>query len=384
MSNYIDMQQRYEFDVYPKRDLTIVRGEGSKLYDENGNEYIDCTAGIGVANIGHSNNYLADRVSEQIRRLTVNPGIFYNDVKALFLEKLHLFAPNYLRKTFLCNSGTEAIESAIKFARFNTGKTDFICAMKSFHGRTLGALSATFKNEYKKDFQPLVPGFKFAPLNKYERFEELVDNNTAGVILELIQGEGGINIAEVEFVRKIRKMCDDKKLLLIIDEIQTGVGRTGKFLSIEHYNVKSDILCMAKALGGGIPIGAVLCGDNIETPKGKHGSTFGGNPIACSAGLAVLEIIEQNNLIDEARAKGEYLLSNIKLIDSNLIRTVRGAGLMIGLELKVKVRPILLQMMENGILALSAGSTVIRLLPPLSISYAEIDEVLRVLNKILA
>ncbi len=373
MKDYIQLQSQYEFDVYPKRELTIVRGKGAKVHDDKGNEYIDCVAGIGVANIGHSNEYFIDRVNEQIKKLVVNPGIFYNDSKALFLERLHSFAPKNLTKTFMCNSGAEAIEAAIKFARFNTGKTDFICAMKSFHGRTLGSLSATYKKEYKEAFQPLVPGFKFAPFNKFERFEELVDENTAGIILEVIQGEGGINIAELEFLKKIRELCDEKNILLIIDEIQTGVGRTGKFLAIEHYGIKADILCMAKALGGGIPIGAVLCSENLEIPKGKHGSTFGGNPLASAAGLAVLDILAKDNLIKLSEEKGEYLISKLRSIDSDKVRLVKGRGLMIGIELKTKVKPYIMKLMENNILALPAGATVIRLLPPLVITYEELD-----------
>lgn len=383
MNGIIEKQQKYEFDVYPKREIVITRGKDAKVYDDRGNEYIDCAAGIGVANIGHSNEYFISNVSAQLEKLIVNPGIFYNNVKAEFLKKLHSFLPKNFTKTFLCNSGTEAIEAAIKFTRFNTGKTDFVCAMKSFHGRTLGSLSATFKKEYRDVFEPLVPGFKFAPFNKYERFEELVDDNTAGIILELIQGEGGINIAEKEFVRKIRKLCDEKGIYLIIDEIQTGVGRTGRFLAAEHYEVQADIICMAKALGGGVPIGAVICDSKLELPKGKHGSTFGGNPLASAAGLAVLDILESENLIEKARSNGEYFLKLLNEIDSPLIRSVRGRGLMIGVELKTKVRPFIEEMMSNKLLVLPAGTTVIRLLPPLNISIRELDIVSSIIAKTL-
>ncbi len=383
MNNIIELQSRFEFDVYPKREIAFVKGLGTKLYDAAGNEYLDCAAGIGVGNIGHSNKQFISDVTEQLNKLVINPGIFYNDTKAKFLEKLHSFVPKNLTRTFLCNSGTEAIEAAIKFTRFTTGKKNFVCAMKSFHGRTMGSLSATFKKEYKDAFQPLVPGFSFAPFNKFDKFEQLVDDDTAGIILELIQGEGGINIAEKEFIQNIRKLCDDKGIILIIDEIQTGVGRTGKFLAIEHYGIEADILCMAKALGGGIPIGAVLCSDKIDLPRGKHGSTFGGNPLACTAGLSVLNIIENDNLIENAQTNGYYFYEKLKNIDSNLIRDIRSIGLMIGIELKTKVKPYLEKLLSKNVVALPAGTTVIRLLPPLTITKKEIDSVVTIVKDTL-
>ncbi len=383
MRDIIELQSNYEFDVYPKRELTIVKGSGAKVYDENGTEYIDCVAGIGVASVGHANKLLAERVSKQMNTLSVNPGIFYNDAKALFLEKLMKFTPVNLNRAFLSNSGAEAIEGAIKFARYNTGKTDFVCAMKSFHGRTLGSLSATFKKEYKDIFHPLVPGFRFAPLNNLDKFKEQINGDTAGIIIELIQGEGGINICDIEFVKGLRELCDENDILLIVDEIQTGVGRTGKFLAIERYGVEADIICMAKALGGGVPIGAILCSDKLEIPVGKHGSTFGGNPIASAAGLAVLDYLESENLINQAEEKGEYFISKLRELNSDLIRNVRGKGLMIGIELKTKVKPYLLKLMEKKVLALPAGTTVIRLLPPLVISYEEIDLVVKTLGEVL-
>jgi len=375
MTDYMAIQKQYEFDVYPKRDIVLVKGKGAKVWDIEGKEYIDCSTGHGVANIGHCNEMVARAIAEQAQTLITCDGTYYNDKKALLLQKLISIAPSNLKKAFLCNSGTETIEAAIKFARYSTKKKNFVCANRGFHGRTLGSLSATFQPKYKEDFEPLVPGFKFAPFNNFEKLVAEVDDQTAGIILEIVQGEGGVYIGDGDYFQQVRQLCNEKGILLIIDEVQTGFCRTGKIFACQHHDIQPDILCVAKGIAGGIPMGAVLCSDKIEVPIGKHGSTFGGNPLACAAALAAIDFMIDNKLDIQAAEKGSYFMEKLNRYNSSRVREIRQIGLMIGIELKEKVTPYLIQLMESGVLALPAGLLVLRLLPPLTISFEEIDEV---------
>lgn len=383
MIDYKELQTKYEFDVFPKRDIVLVKGKDATLWDDKGNEYIDCAAGIGVASIGHSNPYLAKALSEQAQTLITCPGTFYNDTKAKFLEVLVNVAPSNFTKAYLCNSGAEAVESAIKFARYSTKKTDFIATMKGFHGRTLGALSATFKKEYREDFEPLVPGFSFVPFNNFEKMEEAVTDKTAGIIVEVVQGEGGINIADKEFLQSIDALCKERGIKFIVDEIQTGFCRTGRFFAHERYDIKPDMMCLAKAIAGGFPVGAVLLNDSIEIPPSKHGTTYGGNPLACAAGLASIQFMKDNKLDERAESLGEYFVSLLDVSKLSKIREIRHLGLMIGIELKEKVKPYLEELMKRKIIALPAGTTVIRLLPPLVITEVQLKIVADNLSEIL-
>ena len=375
MTDYMAIQKQYEFDVYPKRDIVLVKGKGAKVWDIEGKEYIDCSTGHGVANIGHCNEMVARAIAEQAQTLITCDGTYYNDKKALLLQKLISIAPSNLKKAFLCNSGTETIEAAIKFARYSTKKKNFVCANRGFHGRTLGSLSATFQPKYKEDFEPLVPGFKFAPFNNFEKLVAEVDDQTAGIILEIVQGEGGVYIGDGDYFQQVRQLCNEKGILLIIDEVQTGFCRTGKMFACQHHDLQPDILCVAKSVAGGVPMGAVLCSDKIEVPIGKHGSTFGGNPLACAAALAAIDFMIDNKLDIQAAEKGSYFMEKLNRYNSSRVREIRQIGLMIGIELKEKVTPYLIQLMESGVLALPAGLLVLRLLPPLTISFEEIDEV---------
>ncbi len=383
MTNYLELEKNYGMDIYPKRDIVLAKGKNAKVWDVGGNEYIDCVAGHGVANLGHCNEKVIQAVKNQAEKLITCSGIFYNDTRARLLEKLINVAPVGLTKAFLCNSGAESIEAALKFARITTQKAEFICAMKGFHGRTLGALSATFKPDYRKGFEPLIPGFHHVPFNNFEKLAEKVSEKTAAVLLEIIQGEGGVNIGGEDFFKKVRKLCDDKGVLLIIDEIQTGFCRTGKMFACNHFDLEPDMLCVAKSIAGGIPMGAVLCNDKINVPKGKHGTTFGGNPLSCAASIAAIDFMLENALDKQAEEKGHYLVSRLKKFDFNNIREVRNLGLMVGIELKEKVKPYILELMNEGILVLPAGATVLRLLPPLTISYEEIDIVIEKISKVL-
>lgn len=383
MKDFIELEKLYEFDVYPKRDVVIVKGKNAKVWDERGREYIDCVGGHGVVNVGHCNDQVVEAIIEQSQKLISCAGTFYNDTRALLLEKLISITPKNLKRAFLCNSGAESIEAAIKFARLATQKTEFICAMKGFHGRTMGSLSATFNPKYRQDFTPLVPGFQFVPFNNFEKLKKKISENMAGIILEVVQGEGGVNIGKREFFQQVRKLCDEQQILLIIDEVQTGFCRTGKMFAIEHFGIEPDILCLAKSIAGGIPMGAVLCSEKIKAPVGKHGSTFGGNPIACAAAIAAINYMIENKLDKQAEKKGTYFIKKFKQYSFERVRQVRNIGLMIGIELKEKVKPFILELLKEGVLTLPAGSTVLRLLPPLTISYEELDIVLEKLVKVL-
>ncbi|MEO8666163.1 MAG: acetylornithine/succinylornithine family transaminase [Ignavibacteria bacterium] len=383
MKNYKTIQDKFELNVFPKRDILIVEGKNDILIDDTGKEYIDCVSGNGVANIGHSNEKITKAISEQAAKLITCPGIFYNDRKAELLEKLISISPENLTRAFLSNSGTEAVEAALKFARFVTGKTGFICAAKAFHGRTMGSLSAIGKPEYREGFGPLVPRFSFVPFNNFEKLEQNVNDDTAAILLEVIQGEGGINIGSAEYFYKIRKLCVDKGIILILDEVQSGFCRTGKMFACEHFGLQPDILCLAKAIAGGIPMGATLCSEKINIPVGKHGTTFGGNALACAASIAAIDFMIENDLAKQAEEKGKYFLERIKRSELKMVREIRQIGLMIGIELRKKPRRYINRLMQEGILTLPGGTTVIRLLPPLTIEYKNLDKVTDALVKVL-
>ncbi|PIQ10151.1 MAG: aspartate aminotransferase family protein [Ignavibacteriales bacterium CG18_big_fil_WC_8_21_14_2_50_31_20] len=383
MKNFRELIDNYEVAVYPKRDLVIVKGKDATVWDENGKEFIDCAAGIGVATIGHSNPELVKAITKQAETLITNACVFYNDTRALLLEKLNEITPSNLKRSFLTNSGTEAMEAAIKFTRVSTGKTDFITTVNSFHGRTMGALSGTYKEEYRTPFEPLVPGFTFVPFNNLEKMEEAITPKTAGIILEVIQGEGGINIASQKYLEGVRSLCDKNNVLLIIDEIQSGFCRTGKMFAINHFGIEADIITVAKGIAGGFPMGAAICSDKVKIGFGQHGTTFGGNPLASAAGLAAITFMQKANLAKQAKEKGDYFVSKLNVDELSKVREVRHKGLMIGIELKEKVQPILQQLMEENILAMPAGKIVLRMLPPAVITYEQLDKVAEVLNRIL-
>jgi predicted acetylornithine/succinylornithine family transaminase len=376
------MEQAYELSVYPRRDIVLVSGKGARLYDEEGREYIDCASNVGVSNIGHGHQAVADAIYEQYLALGNCYSMFYNPVRARLAKKLAKLAPGNLNLVFFCNSGAEAIEGALKFARSTTGRPEIIAAMRGFHGKTMGALAATWGPEYQKPFAPMMPGLKHVPFNNFAKLETALSEKTAAVLLEIIQGEGGVRVGDKDYFRQVRELCDSKGVMLIIDEVQTGFGRTGAMFACEQF-VTPDILCLAKSLAGGIPMGAVICTDRIKVPVKSHTSTFGGNPTACAAALASLEVIEKEGLIENAETLGNYLIEQLRGIESKKIREVRGLGLMIGIELKEKAGPYVQMLMAKGVIALLAGATVIRLLPPLVISREEIDTVVSVLKEIL-
>ncbi len=382
--DYIALENAHTSGFYRKHPIVLVKGEGAKVWDAEGREYIDCTSGHGVANVGHANPYVAEAIARQASRLITCSELFYNDVRAELLSTLARITPPGLKRAFLCNSGTEAVEGALKIARLVTGRKKFVAAMRSFHGRTFGSLSATWRKEYREPYEPLVPGFSFVPFNNLEAMEKAVDHDTAGVILEVVQGEGGVIPGKGEYLRGVQEICRQKGALFILDEVQTGFGRTGKMFACEHYGLEPDLLCLAKGVGGGVPFGAVMIHEKFgEMPKRLHGSTFGGNPLACAAALAAIRYLEENDLPSRAAALGEYFLGRLRQLESNIVREVRGLGLMVGIELKKEASPYIEALAKEGILALSAGPTVIRFLPPLVISREELDKVVEAVEKVL-
>ena len=383
MQNIIEIENKHSSGTYAKQPLVIVRGQGASLFDVDGVEYLDCSSGHGVANLGHAHPKIAEAIYKQASTLITLFETFPNDKRAELMEKITSLVDG-LDKVFLCNSGTESVEAAFKFARISTGRKNIVAAMRAFHGRTYGALSATFNKKYREGFEPLVPGFSHVAFNNIEALDKAVNDETAAVILEVVQGEGGVYPASAEYIQAARRICDERGALLIVDEIQTGFGRTGRMFAIQHFGVTPDMLTCAKSLAGGVPIGAVLIGAKVKnlTP-GVHGSTFGGNPLSCAAAVAALTVMEEEDLSGQAAAKGKYLMDKLRKIKSPNIREVRGMGLMIGIEMKQKVAPYLKALQERKIIALNAGMTVIRLLPPLVITYEQIDHLVNVLVEVL-
>jgi len=382
-NDIIEIENKHTSGVYAKQALAIVRGQGASLFDIDDVEYLDCSSGHGVANLGHAHPKIAEALYRQASTLITLFESFPNDQRALLMEKITALVPG-LDRVFFCNSGTESVEAAFKFSRISTGRAHVVAAMRAFHGRTYGSLSATFNKKYRQGFEPLLPGFSHVAYNNVEALEKAVNDETAAVILEVVQGEGGVYPASAEYIQAARRICDERGALLIVDEIQTGFGRTGRMFAIQHFGVTPDLLTCAKSLAGGVPMGAVLIGRNVKnlTP-GVHGSTFGGNPLSCAAANAALDVIQEEDLPGQAEAKGKYLMEKLKKIESPNIREVRGMGLMVGIEMKQKVAPYIKALQERRIIALNAGMTVIRLLPPLVISYEQIDHLVEVLTEVL-
>ncbi|WP_287588680.1 aspartate aminotransferase family protein [Candidatus Borrarchaeum sp.] len=382
----MQLEDEYLSNVYPKRNVAIVKGQGALLWDADGKEYIDCIGGHGSCNIGHCHPRVIKAIEEQLPKLMICPSILYSDIRAVFGEKIAKLTPSGLSKSFLSNSGAEAVECAIKLARKYTKKTDILAMKKGFHGRLGFCLSATWKPKYRKPFEPLNPGFSHAKFGDIQSIKDAITEKTAAVLVESIQGEGGINPAPEGFLQELRELCNAKDILFILDEIQTGFGRTGKMFACEHWDVVPDIMCLAKSVAGGVPMGVTLAKENIMNAfdPGEHGTTFGGNPIACAAANASLDVLVDERLPERASEMGAYFKKKLSQLKEKykIIRDVRGTGLMIGVELRFDCRDILLGALERGILILSAGRNVLRFLPPLVIKEEHIDYVIDTLNEL--
>ncbi|WP_337845834.1 [LysW]-aminoadipate semialdehyde transaminase LysJ [Thermus sp.] len=382
----LEAERELDTGVYTKHDLLLVRGEGARVWDAEGNEYIDCVGGYGVANLGHSNPGVVEAVKRQAELLLSMPQTLPTPARGEFYRTLVSVLPPELNRVFPVNSGTEANEAALKFARAYTGRKKFVAAMRGFSGRTMGSLSVTWEPKYREPFLPLVGPVEFIPYNDVEALEKAVDGETAAVILEPVQGEGGVRPAIPEFLRAAREITRERGALLILDEIQTGMGRTGRRFAFEHYGIVPDILTLAKALGGGVPLGAAVMRKEVAEamPKGGHGTTFGGNPLAMAAGVAALRYLERTQLWERAAELGPWFMEELRKIPSPKIREVRGLGLMVGLELKEKAAPYIERLeKEHRILTLQAGPTVIRFLPPLVIAKEDLARVVEAVRAVL-
>lgn len=371
-------------NVYAKKQIVIVKGKGAILWDVNGNEYIDCMSNYGVSLVGHSHPKVIRTIKEQSELLISCHGSLYNEVRSTFLEKIVNVMPKGLDKVFLSNSGTEAIECSIKLARKFTGKHEIIAMMGGYHGKTFGSLSATWNKKYRTPFEPLVPGFQHVSYGNSDKIREIISKKTAAILVEPIQGEGGIRMPPPNFLKELREICDDRNILLIFDEIQTGMGRTGKMFACQHENVFPDIICLAKPIAGGLPIGVTASKQDIMASfkLGEHTTTFGGSALACAIGTTFLEIIEEEKLIEKAEILGSKLIKRLNKLQNEfeIIRDVRGLGLMIGVEFRFDVLNILLKALGRGILIVDAGRNVVRLLPPLVITEDQLNKAFGVLS----
>ena len=385
MSGTISHEAAHTSGLYQKRDVALVRGEGARVWDDTGREYIDCVGGQGSGNLGHGNAAVADALARQARTLSFCTELFYNDRRAELYDRLARILPPTLDRIFLCNSGTEAVEGALKFARLATKRTQVVATMRGFHGKTMGALSATWGPEYRELFGPLLEGFSHIPFNKIEALDAAITSGTSAFIVELVQGEGGVRPATKEFIAEAARICRERGVLLIVDEVQTGFGRTGTMFAIEQYGIVPDLLCLAKSIAGGVPMGAIAFSRSLgELPKRSHSTTFGGNPLACAAAVATIDEHLRLGLAAAAADRGKQLHEGLVSIGSPKVREVRGLGLIVGLELKANAGPTLKALQEHGVLALGAGPTVVRYLPPLVITAAQIDAVLDATRAALA
>jgi len=385
MTDFISREAAHTSGLYHKREIAIVHGKDALVWDADGREYIDCVGGQGSANLGHGNVAVAEAIGAQARILATCTELFYNDRRAEAYEALARHLPAELDRVFLCNSGTEAVEGAIKLAFLATKRRGVVATMRGFHGKTLGALSATWGQEYRELFGPLLEGFSHVPFNRTEALDAAISTDTAAFILELVQGEGGVRPASLEFVREAERICRARGAMLIVDEVQTGFCRTGTMFAIERYAVVPDLLCLAKSIAGGVPMGAIAFSRAVgELPKRAHSSTFGGNPLACASAVAAIGEMERLGLARNAAERGAQLLEGLSGIRSPKVREVRGLGLLVGMELKENAGRTIRALQTEGVLALGAGPTVLRYLPPLVITQAQIARVIEATARSLA
>jgi acetylornithine aminotransferase len=383
---------RYLMQTYTRQPLSIVRGRGTKVYDLEGREYIDFVAGVAVNILGHGHPDLVQAIQRQAAQLIHTSNLYYTEPQVKLAQMLvdHSFAD----RVFFCNSGAEANEAAIKLARryshdkYGAGRFEIITMKNSFHGRTMATLTATGQEKIQKGYEPLLPGFNYVAFNNLEELEGAVTDKTAAIMLELIQGEGGVHIADREYVKQVRDLCTKKDVLLIFDEVQTGMGRTGTLFAYEQFGVQPDIMTLAKGLGGGVPIGACLATDSVATAfsPGSHASTFGGNPLACAAGLTVCRILLEGQVLDHAYRMGEYFTKGLSECKEQhrVVREVRGLGLLQGIDLAMDAKAVVNECLARGILINATGDHVLRFVPPLIITKLEIDRLLNTLAQIFS
>ena len=373
--------------VYARKPIAIARGLGARVYDSSGKEYIDCAGGYGTCIVGHSHPRVAEAISIQAQRLISAHASTYNETRALFLEKLFSILPSELRRAYLANSGAEAIECAIKISRKFTGRRKIVAMKGGFHGKTHGALSATWDSKYRKSFEPLLPDFTHAVFGDPESAKTVISHDTAAILVEPVQGEGGVRIPPPDWLPLLRDLATDKGALLLADEIQTGFGRTGRKLACEHFNVIPDVVCLGKGIASGLPIGITVGRDEVMSSLGvgEHTSTFGGNPVVCAAAAATIDVLLDEHLIENAVKVGDHFKNGLSTVQSDLriIRDVRGLGLMLGVEMRFDVLQTLQALLNRGVLALDAGRNILRFLPPLCLEPQQADSVVNELKAVL-
>lgn len=377
----------YVMPTYTKSPVVLVRGKGITAYDIEGREFLDFFPGWAVSGIGHCHPKVVRAIKDQAGKIIHVPNNYYNELQGVLAKKI--VESSFDGKVFFCNSGAEAVEGAIKLARKfgHPSRYEIITMEDSFHGRTLAAITATGQPKYQEGFAPLPQGFAYAPFNDLEAVKSKITDKTVAIMLEPIQGEGGINVASDEFITGLKKVCDERNLLLIFDEIQTGMGRTGKMFCYQHYNVTPDVMVLAKTLGGGFPIGVMIAKRKIADTlqPGMHAATFGGSPLACAASLATFEAIEKNKLVDKAVRRGRYLRNRLSLLKKNFpfVKIVKGRGLMVGVELEIEGKHIVDKCIEKGLLINCTQKKILRIMPPLTVKKVEIDAAVAILHGVL-
>jgi acetylornithine/LysW-gamma-L-lysine aminotransferase len=383
----IDVETRFMANVFSKKPVVLVKGKGAKVWDINGKEYVDCSTSYGVALLGHCHPKVVSAVQAQAEQLITCHGAYYNDRRAEFVKKLVHLTPKGLDKVFLSNSGAESVECAIKLARKYMGKPEIIALMGAFHGKTMGALSATWDKKYREPFMPLVPEIKHVAPDNADKIREAISEKTAAVLMEPIRGEGGVRVPPDGYLQEVRKICDEKNVLLILDEVQTSFGRTGKLFGCQNWDVTPDVMCLAKPFAGGLPIGITAAKENVMSALkiGEHSTTFSGSPLVCAAGCAAIEALVEENLTERALEMGGYFKAELEKLHTKhrIVKEVRGLGLMLGMELRFDVLNVIVKAAAKGVLVLDAGRTVVRMLPPLVIQKDQIDLVVAVLDEVL-
>ncbi len=377
----IEIEAEHYMPVFTRQQIVIKRGKGAVVADIEGNTYIDCTAGIAVNSVGHCHPKVVQAIASQAETLIHTSNLYYTEIQAILSERMtNLTGMDWL---YLTNSGSESNEAALKLARKTTGKKGFVSTENAFHGRTMGSLSVTWKEKFKKPFEPLIPGVKFVQYGQADAIREAVDKDTAAVIVEPIQGESGVIVPPEDYLTHIREICDEKDVLLIVDEVQTGFGRTGKWFGCHHSKIVPDIMTLAKAMGGGFPIGAMMSRENFAFSPSDHGGTQSGSPLACAAALATIDVIDDEGLVERSSKMGEYLKELLFEINTPLSREVRGKGLMVGYEIATSAPKVVNYAQQRGVLLNNTSENVLRFVPPLVIEKEQIDAAVSVVKDAL-
>jgi LysW-gamma-L-lysine/LysW-L-ornithine aminotransferase len=383
----MDIENQYLANVFSKKPVVLTHGKGALLWDINGKEYVDCSSSYGVAALGHCHPKVVEAIKTQAEQLITCHSCYYNDKRAEYTDKLVKIMPQGLNKMFFSNSGAESVECAMKLARKATGKTEIIAVMGSYHGKTMGALSATWDKKYREPFMPLIPDIKHVAPDVSTKIGEAITDKTAAVLLEPIRGEGGIRVPPDGYLQEVREICNRRGVLLMFDEVQTSFGRTGKVFGGENWDVTPDVMCLAKPFAGGLPIGITVAKENVMSmfKVGEHSTTFSGSPLVCAAGCAAVDVLFEEKLSDKAASNGKYFKTQLEGLAEKhkIIKEVRGLGLMLGMELRFDVYGVLKKALDRGVLVIDAGRTVVRLLPPLVINKPQIDRAITALDEAL-